>query len=370
MRSLYFRIWLTVVAVLLLFALVAGWLFHSNVDQERDRVQSVWSERAAGWAALIENVLPRADAPLTEQREVLLEWSHRLRLPLALDDAAGRRIATSEVYARREDEAAGTLRRAVRLPLSDGRALWLMRPNPGPGAGSRGEFERRPGGPPAAAPGGLPMAFALPGGMRFVPGGGLGLAVTLAVLFLAIAVGAYPVVRRLTRRLETLQQGVETFGGGRLSQRVDASGNDEVAALAASFNAAAQRIEALVIAHRSLLANASHELRSPLARMKMALSLLPLAAPDAKAKLQSEIDQNIRELDTLIEEVLLASRLDAPLETSAHAVRDPVALLSLAAEEGARMGAVVSELQTREGEVDVTKRTQILLAVVRSQGRQ
>ena len=112
MRSLYLRIWLTVVAVLLVFALVAGWLFQTNVEHERDRVHSVWSERATGWATLIENVLPHGDAPLSEQREVLLEWSHRLRLPLALDDAKGQRIATSEAFTRREDET-GTMPRRV-----------------------------------------------------------------------------------------------------------------------------------------------------------------------------------------------------------------------------------------------------------------
>lgn len=335
MKSLYLRIWLTVVAVLLLFALVAGWLFQSNVEVERSRVQSMWTERAAGWAALIENVLPHADAPVAEQREVLLDWSRRLRMPLALDDAAGVRIATSEAYARREEEGVERARRAVRLPLSDGRALWLLRPVPGGprGAGMRGEGGAALGGPPL-----------LPAWMPALPGlpGGVGLVVMLAVLFVAIALGAYPVVRRLTRRLEALQRGVELFGAGQLGHRVDASGADEVAALAASFNAAAQRVEALLASHRSLLANASHELRSPLTRMKMALSMLGSAGPREREPLQREIERNIRELDDLVEEVLLASRLDAARAPDQRAVREPVALLSLAAEEAARVTAVVS----------------------------
>ncbi|MFZ2651365.1 MAG: two-component sensor histidine kinase, partial [Burkholderiaceae bacterium] len=131
MRSLYLRIWLTVVAVLLVFALVAGWLFQSNVEHERDRLQSMWSERAAAWAALIENSLPQGGAPVAEQHSALLEWSQRLRLPLALDDAHGQRIATSESFARREVETSSVPRRTVRLLLSDGRALWIMRPGPG-----------------------------------------------------------------------------------------------------------------------------------------------------------------------------------------------------------------------------------------------
>ena len=106
--------------------------------------------------------------------------------------------------------------------------------------------------------------------------------IVLVVLFVAVAAGAYPVVRRLTRRLEALKQGVEQFGAGPLSQRVEVSGSDEVAAVASSFNVAAQRVEALVQSHRSLLANASHELRSPLARMKMAVSMLDGAAPEQR----------------------------------------------------------------------------------------
>ena len=340
MKSLYLRIWLTVVAVLLLFALVAGWLFQSKFEHERDRMQSMWSDRAGAWAALIENSLPERDAPVAEQRNALFEWSQRLRLPLALDDGSGQRIATSESFARRELDAGDAPRRSVRLPLSDGRTLWIMRPGPG---GQRFGGPRPEGAGPAGA-GTAGGFFILPRGLALFPpgwGGGLGLAVALALLFFAIALGAYPVVRRLTRRLEALQRGVETFGAGQLSQRVDATGHDEVAALARSFNAAAQRIEALITSHRSLLANASHELRSPLARMKMALALLDDAQPQARAKLHKEVELNIRELDALVEEVLLASRLDARTDatTTPHTT---VALLPLAAEEGSRVNAVLA----------------------------
>jgi signal transduction histidine kinase len=144
------------------------------------------------------------------------------------------------------------------------------------------------------------------------------------------------VVRRLTRRLEALKAGVEAFGAGALHQRVDEGGRDEVAAVAVSFNRAAGRIEALLRSHQNLLANASHELRSPLARLKMAMAMLDDASPEMRARLKHEIHTNIGELDALVEEVLLASRLDASatLDTS-----QPVALLAVAAEEAARVGA-------------------------------
>jgi methyl-accepting chemotaxis protein len=94
----------------------------------------------------------------------------------------------------------------------------------------------------------------------------------LGVVALAVALGTYPIVRRLTQRLEGLQRGVERWGNGDLSARVTVQGSDEVAFLAERFNHAAERIEtlmdtqkSLLVSHKSLLANASHELRSPLA---------------------------------------------------------------------------------------------------------
>ncbi|OWQ90088.1 hypothetical protein CDN98_00545 [Roseateles terrae] len=167
---------------------------------------------------------------------------------------------------------------------------------------------------------------------------GEALASLLVVLFLAVAGGAYPVVRRLTRRLEILKSGMEQFGGGDLSQRVHDHGKDEIAALAGSFNRAAEKIQTLVSSHKSLLANASHELRSPLARLKMAFAMLDEASPPQRFRLQQEINTNIAELDALVEEVLLASRL----EGGAQSLRiEPVDLLGIAAEEAARTGAEV-----------------------------
>jgi len=157
-----------------------------------------------------------------------------------------------------------------------------------------------------------------------------GLFFTLAMLALGVGVGAYPVVRRLTRRLENLQAGVESLGGGDLAARVKVEGGDEVARLAESFNRAAARIEQLLAAHKALLANASHELRTPLTRIRMALELMKDGA-EPKRKLQ--LEQDIAELDALIDEILLASRLDA---VHAREAEEEVDLLALAAEECAR----------------------------------
>jgi signal transduction histidine kinase len=337
-RSLYLRIYLTVLVALSLFALVSGWLVQRHFDEEREVLRNTGKERAVAMAELLQRSLPAADTSADEQAQALNDWSSRLRLPMALDDAAGRRIAASPAYERREDDA--TQRRGQSIVLSDGRTLWIMRGGPmrSPRAGMPpGPGVPRGGAGPAASPRGPP-----PGVPPLWPGpilpGGAGLAVLLLVIFAAIAAGAWPVVRRLTRRLEDLKRGVEAFGAGALHQRVAEDGRDEVAALGASFNRAAARIEALLVSHRSLLANASHELRSPLARLKMAVSLIDGAPAAQRAQLRQEIHTNIGELDALVEEVLLASRLDASAEKPGT---DRVDLLALAAEGAARLPAGV-----------------------------
>ncbi len=357
MKSLYLRIWLTVVAALALFALASGWMWQQQLALERERFEAASGERLAAWAELVQRALPSADAPVEEQAEALLEWSMRLRVPLALDDRRGLRIATADSFSGHDGDRGV----AAAVRLYDGRTLWLARrlirrPPPDadagdaltlwrPGAGAalilreqRGPLlGNRPPGPalgsrpPAGAPPSLiPLPFGLP---RAV-----GPLLLLAVLFFAVAAGAYPVVRRLTRRLEALKQGVQAFGAGDLAQRVDASGRDEVAAVAATFNQAAERVEALVHSHQTLLANASHELRSPLARLKMAVEMYADQPAAQRAELKREIDTNVAELDALVEEVLLASRLGAGATIGRTELVD---LPGLAAEEAARFGAEV-----------------------------
>ncbi len=165
-----------------------------------------------------------------------------------------------------------------------------------------------------------------------------GLIWMLVIVAVAVAVGSYPIIRRLTQRLESLRAGVERLGEGDLSARVAVEGSDEVASLARRFNQAAERIEQLVKSHKSLLANASHELRSPLARIRMGLALME---GEADAKVKAEIQRNIDELDQLVEEILLASRLDAR-EADVGTV-EAVDLTGLAAEACAQAGAQLAD---------------------------
>jgi signal transduction histidine kinase len=170
----------------------------------------------------------------------------------------------------------------------------------------------------------------------------------LGLVSLAVALATYPIIRKLTQRLEKLQDGVEQWGAGDLSLRIPEAGQDEVAFLAKRFNVAAERVETLVKSHesllasqKSLLANASHELRSPLTRIRMGLELMG-ASPSPAFRL--EIERNITELDQLIEEILLASRLDA--READMGTIESVDLLGLIAEECGRVDADLEVQQT------------------------
>ena len=325
---LYVRIWLAVVATVLVLTFLVG---------------AVWRLQAA--------------PPQLPIREVLVH------------NVAGEVIGTAQT---RPDRKFGE-DMEFEVITKDGQTLHLLLPRP-----------KRPPGAPWMRP---PFGF---GWM-------------LVLVGLAVALGAYPVMRRLTLRLEALQRGVERWGAGDLSARMAVEGSDEVAFLAGRFNHAAERIETLMESHKSLLANASHELRSPLARIRMGLELLaPTLGTDVSSlppggaelagggparrslaptlgtgvsslppegaelagggparrslapnvalvnKQKDEISRSINELDQLIDEILLASRLDTrqadaePFET--------LDLTGLAAEECSRVNAELqAELQPQPG---------------------
>ncbi len=299
MKRLYLRIYLAVLASLAVLALVAGLTVYL-LAQDSPPLRAI--ETAA---TLASNALPPAGAAHDVQQAALVKAWAGIAADVSLYAADGKRIASiGEPVALPQRLRGGPIHGWGKggswlLPLTDGRWLAVHMPQNHP------------------PPGGRVLAL-------------------LALLALAIGAGAYPVVRRLTRRIERLQAGVEALGAGALSARVPVEGNDEVALLAESFNHAAARIEALVGAHKTLLANASHELRTPLARIRMGLELLHSGG----AHRQRELERDIAELDALIDEILLASRLDATHAAATREAFEDVDLLALAAEECARFEAV------------------------------
>ena len=110
MRTLTLRIYLTVVAVLALFAFASAWVFQRHIEEERTQANSVLSDRMAAWGELIQRSLPSVEAPHSDQAAALNDWSQRLRLPLALDSPNGERIGASESFLRRQADGASRAR--------------------------------------------------------------------------------------------------------------------------------------------------------------------------------------------------------------------------------------------------------------------
>lgn len=322
-QKLYVRIWLAVVLAVAVLILLVGWIWRMTADPPPREV--VVSDEAG---LIIGRGRPHhlpddlSSREWREQRRAAREARQQTEPPGPAVPAAG--PASDESGALDPKEAAASSAAEPDRPASpefvvrmrDGQTMRMRLTRPPPSVWSRPPF---------------------------------GFAWMLVWVGIAVALATYPIVRTLTRRLERLQDGVQQWGEGNLSTRVPETGSDEVAFLAKRFNQAAERVETLVKSHeallasqKSLLANASHELRSPLTRIRMGLELL---GPSASEAFKSEIARNINELDQLIEEILLASRLDA--RQSDMGTVESVDLVGLSAEECARVGA---ELVLPEGE--------------------
>ncbi len=294
-RRLYLQIYFTIIASLVIVVVLSGLLWSVF---GRDHFIHEEFEITARLAYLS---LPAADAPDSVQREAVERLGRELGIDISLFDRHRRLIASN----------------AKASP-------------PSPQMAPSGGWHR--------VHGGATWALDLPDerwlvvdlGRRNVRHPLLNLALFLGSVALGVGLGAYPFVRRLTRRLERLQKGVERIGSGDLAARVEVEGRDEVAGLASSFNEAAEKIEKLLGVHRLLLANASHELRTPLSRIRLGVEMLERGSDPAR---RAALQQDIAELDSLIDEILLMSQLDA----GSHAdLSQKVDLVALVAEECAR----------------------------------
>ena len=86
MKALYLRIYITVVVVLLAFALGSAWLFQGRIEQERGTFEQAASERLVALAVLVQRALPPVTASTDEQADAVEDWGQRLRMALALED--------------------------------------------------------------------------------------------------------------------------------------------------------------------------------------------------------------------------------------------------------------------------------------------
>jgi signal transduction histidine kinase len=144
-------------------------------------------------------------------------------------------------------------------------------------------------------------------------GSNLWLRVVLAVLVSGLL--CYVLSRVLTRRLGGLRQAAGQLADGDLDVRlaVRTHGGDETDDLARDFNRMAALLQQRIAAQRRLLADVSHELRSPLARLRVALALAE-QNPAAVAPQLSRIEREARRLDELIAELLSSQSEDSAMD--------------------------------------------------------
>lgn len=131
------------------------------------------------------------------------------------------------------------------------------------------------------------------------------LAVLMAVLLTFLFAAAYLPIRRILRPTKWLMKGVEQVSKGNLNHKVPVKTKDELGELALSFNYMTKRIREMIRSKDQLLLDVSHELRSPLTRIKVALEFLP----DDRTK--ESISEDISEVEKMVAEILETERLNS-----------------------------------------------------------
>ena len=127
--------------------------------------------------------------------------------------------------------------------------------------------------------------------------------VTLLSLLTLIFVGAFLSIRWILKPVRWLDEGVREVSQGNLKHRVPVKRSDELKDLAEAFNDMTDRIRSMLHTKEQLLLDVSHELRSPLTRVKVALEFLP------EGKARSSIADDIAEMEKMINEILETARM-------------------------------------------------------------
>lgn len=307
-RHLYLQIYAAFIAIVAISLVTSG-----LVGAVFDRDGANYDQLARGLAHLVVDALPNQPGP--ELDAALERRANELGLGLVLWDNDGHIANRTSSAPERPDEyhGRGLLKHGPHLgivvPLEDGRKI--------------GGFLNRS--PPHG---------------RFL----------WWLLFFAgiVALGCYPLARGITRRLERLQKTAEAWSLGSLSVRAPVAGSDEIASLGRALNHAAERVDDLLRKQKRLLASASHELRSPLARLQMALSLLDSATPERRVQLLEAAENDVSELNGLIEDLLLTARAEQP-PTRELCHLDLVSLVQAEAQR-AHLPFVASAAATVEGD--------------------
>lgn len=155
---------------------------------------------------------------------------------------------------------------------------------------------------------------------RFLGVEGLGWRNRLLRILAAILTGGlvcYALARYLTTPIVRLREATRHLADGDLSARVETKRQDEIGQLARDFDEMAERIESLLDSQKRLTRDVSHELRSPLARMNVALELAKQKSGGAYAEtapLLERIETESKRLNDMISQILTLSKLETRSE--------------------------------------------------------
>lgn len=139
----------------------------------------------------------------------------------------------------------------------------------------------------------------------------------IAAMILTAGLGCYLLALYLTSPLKKLKSAVQSFAQGNLNARVAPqlrNRRDELADLGREFDQMAERISLLIASQKRLLADISHELRSPLARLTVALELARKNSSPAAAPPLNRIEQESERLNELVGQLLALTRLESGAE--------------------------------------------------------
>jgi signal transduction histidine kinase len=144
----------------------------------------------------------------------------------------------------------------------------------------------------------------------------------LLAVSISLLAGAYFWIRRILRPIKWLSEGVERVGQGDLDHRVPVKSTDELRDLAEAFNQMTARLDHMLKANERLLVDVSHELRSPLARMRVALEFV------ADGKTRQSLVGDIDEVEAMVTEILETARLRHTGDRMVFAALDMTGLLA------------------------------------------
>ena len=159
----------------------------------------------------------------------------------------------------------------------------------------------------------------------------IGFAAGLITIGIIIAVLIIPVSRQISRPIKNLTASAHVIENGDLSHRTKITTRDEIGELGTAFNSMAEKLEKMVISGKELTAQVSHELRSPLARIQLAVELIKDRLKQEENQGLSEhlleIQEDVEELDQLIGRILELSKLDLKETLPVTEIFSPAALL-------------------------------------------